>query len=68
MIYIKTRMRKMPECCIFCDYSGYQGFDEFCTADRTASSNQKMIEADDSSDGGRPAWCPLVEREEKGNG
>jgi len=64
MIYIKTRMRKIPECCMSCDYSGYQGFDEFCTADRTASSNQKMI--DDSNEGERPAWCPLVEREEEG--
>jgi len=75
-IYIKTRMRKMPECCakcprymasihydqnIFCDIEEH--YPPRCWNNDSMRSLEKIQPTKE-----RPAWCPLVEREEKQNG
>jgi hypothetical protein len=67
-IYIKTRMRKMPECCAECPYFKQQdriggepcdGYD--CGAIKMFFGGTAYTVTQR-----RPAWCPLVEREEQG--
>jgi len=64
MIYIKTRMRKMPEWCTVCDY--YIKGDHYMRGRRCRACNRELRgEAKVTYE--HPAWCPLVEREEQAN-
>jgi hypothetical protein len=76
-IYIKTRMRKMPECCAKCvryipsvhidAWESPYGYEEECTRPPLCWNNNvtRNIEGIQVTKQ-RPAWCPLVEREEQG--
>lgn len=69
MIYIKTRMQRMPECCEKCPYFKileplyYCPLPQYvCHADRMYFSGSIY-----SVDKERPSWCPLGKMED-GNG
>lgn len=78
MIYIKTRMRRMPECCRAC--AGYMrpstvqsltkstlcanGIYEGRCGAVIGYTYGKRFDKNFHVSKERPAWCPLVEREE----
>lgn len=62
MIYVKTRLRKMPKSCTTCPYSN---LDVFLT-DRVCSiKGNRLCPLELRPSGnlayGKPTWCPLVE-------
>jgi hypothetical protein len=78
MIYIKTRMRKIPECCAKCgkyvpsklvDSSrGPFGDGEWVQSDRLCLADGTCVVISGiEPTKERPAWCPLVDREERDN-
>jgi hypothetical protein len=79
-IYIKTRMRKMPECCLDCEAflpdnpnprKDIQGNRDAAVPGCAARAPGKYQQLTHFSCNGinheqeRPAWCPLVEREDQ---
>jgi hypothetical protein len=64
-IYIKTRMRKMPECCQKCDWKAPKMFQEnypACVAQAHDATTGRQIFTKVTKQ--RPTWCPLVEIKE----
>ena len=65
MIYMKTRLKKVPKTCAKCPYSS---FDPFFTGGRNCRIALKDCPVEVSDSGqiryGKPSWCPLVDDKE----
>jgi hypothetical protein len=62
-IYIATRMKKMPECCKGCEMQSFRNV-QFTPVCRPGAVGKEIQLDETKFRTERPAWCPLVEREE----
>lgn len=67
MIYIKTKLKKIPHSCNKCKYSNlvydiWDHFDRVCTVNGNMVCPMKRTENHNMAYT-RPNWCPLIKKE-----